>query len=92
MRDETGEVMAEPTKIEPTRPTDWHPVEEKQPEPQAPTPQPEPMPVALAQEMPMPAPVKEAVPKPVEVKPVTPAHTLSRAFDTKRYCNVDDAD
>ncbi len=76
--DETGEVMAEPTKIEPTRPTDWHPVEEKQPEPQAPAPQPvmgeppEPMPVALAQEMPTPAPVKGATPKPAEVKPVTP--------------------
>jgi len=30
MRDETGEVVAEPTKIEPARPADWKPVEEEQ--------------------------------------------------------------
>jgi hypothetical protein len=49
MRDETGEVVAEPTKIEPTRSTDWHPVTEEkvdetpltEPEP-APEPKPEP--------------------------------------------------
>jgi tetratricopeptide (TPR) repeat protein len=29
LRDETGEVIAEPEKIEPTKPTDWKPVEEK---------------------------------------------------------------
>src|SRR5512138_2948020 len=32
LRDETGEAVAEPTKIQPTRPTDWHPVESKEPE------------------------------------------------------------
>jgi tetratricopeptide (TPR) repeat protein len=51
LRDETGELVAEPTKIEPTRATDWQSVE-KQPEPepvmeqpevQAPQPEPEPM-------------------------------------------------
>jgi hypothetical protein len=42
MRDETGEVVAEPTKIEPTRPTDWHPIEEKQPESPAPVVQEQP--------------------------------------------------
>ena len=32
LRDETGEVVAEPVKIEPTRPTDWKPSEPQQPE------------------------------------------------------------
>jgi tetratricopeptide (TPR) repeat protein len=32
LRDETGEVVAEPVKIEPTRPTDWKPSEPKEPE------------------------------------------------------------
>ena len=38
LRDETGEVVAEPTRIEPTRPTDWQPAqtaETSQPEPPA---------------------------------------------------------
>jgi tetratricopeptide (TPR) repeat protein len=38
LRDETGEVVAEPTRIEPTRATDWQPaqpVETSQPEPSA---------------------------------------------------------
>ena len=57
LRDETGEVVAEPTRIEPTRATDWQPVETTQPEPEiqpsepvvfqaetpAPTPEPEPV-------------------------------------------------
>jgi tetratricopeptide (TPR) repeat protein len=41
LRDETGEIVAEPTRIEPTRPTDWQPaqtVETSQPEPPAPEP------------------------------------------------------
>ena len=41
LRDETGEVLAEPTRIEPTRATDWQPaqtVETSQPEPPAPEP------------------------------------------------------
>jgi hypothetical protein len=33
LRDETGELVAEPTKIEPTRMTDWQPIETKEPEP-----------------------------------------------------------
>ncbi|MEP7135106.1 MAG: hypothetical protein ABI904_09250, partial [Chloroflexota bacterium] len=72
MRDETGEVVAEPTKIQPTRPTDWHPIDEKQSEPPAPVVQEQPQPVAPVQEKPKPAPVKKAPPKPAEVKPVTP--------------------
>ena len=42
LRDETGEVVAEPTRIEPTRTTDWHPVEMKQPEVQPSESEPEP--------------------------------------------------
>jgi hypothetical protein len=42
LRDETGEVVAEPTKIEPTRATDWQPAETTQPEPAA-IEEPEPM-------------------------------------------------
>ncbi len=41
LRDETGEVVAEPTRIEPTRATDWQPAqtaETLQPEPPAPEP------------------------------------------------------
>jgi tetratricopeptide (TPR) repeat protein/uncharacterized protein Smg (DUF494 family) len=49
LRDETGELLAEPTKIEPTRTTDWQPAERqpepepvmKQPEVQPPQPEPE---------------------------------------------------
>jgi hypothetical protein len=53
LRDETGELVAEPTKIEPTRATDWQPVEKtsepepepvmEQPEVQPPQPEPEPV-------------------------------------------------
>jgi hypothetical protein len=73
MRDETGEVVAEPTKIEPTRPTDWHPIEERQPEPPAPVVQAQPKPVEPVREKPKSAPVKRAASKPVEVKPATPS-------------------
>jgi tetratricopeptide (TPR) repeat protein len=59
LRDETGEVVAEPAKIEPTRATDWQsigaearqaepepePVSQEPIEPVAPPPQPEPEPV-----------------------------------------------
>ena len=70
MRDETGEVVAEPTKIEPTRPTDWHPIDEKKPEPPAPVAREEPKPVAPVEEKPK--PVKKAAPKPAEPKPTPP--------------------
>jgi tetratricopeptide (TPR) repeat protein len=40
LRDETGEAVAEPAKIEPTRPTDWRPAETSQPE-QAAAPEPQ---------------------------------------------------
>jgi tetratricopeptide (TPR) repeat protein len=62
LRDETGELLAEPTKIEPTRATDWQPAEReaelepvmKQPEVQA--PQAELEPVAPPQEASVPEP------------------------------------
>ena len=42
LRDETGEVVAEPTKIEPTRSSDWQPVETGQPEAEVQPSEPEP--------------------------------------------------
>jgi tetratricopeptide (TPR) repeat protein len=60
LRDETGELVAEPTKIEPTRATDWQPVE-KQPEPEPVMEQPEVQPP-----QPEPEPVM-AQPEPVDV-------------------------
>lgn len=67
LRDETGELVVEPPKIEPTRPADWKPVEEPpQPAP-APAPEPEPEP------KPKKAPKKEPKPAPpaTYVEPVT---------------------
>jgi tetratricopeptide (TPR) repeat protein/uncharacterized protein Smg (DUF494 family) len=67
MRDETGEVMAEPTKIEPTRATDWQPAVEQEterpsPEPVAPElPRPEPQPEPVAAQPPVEEPPR---PKP----------------------------
>ena len=84
MTDDTGELVAEPTKIEPTRPTDWTPAEQKAdekveeaaaPEPVADVrpsePEPEPAPEP---EPPAPAPVaeKKPLPKKKEVKPAAP--------------------
>lgn len=87
LRDETGEVVAEPVKIEPTRPTDWQPVAEKEPEPapeKMPAPpvvEPEPEPPVMVrpvektvQEKPKPRPAKKArsaEPKPDYREPVT---------------------
>jgi tetratricopeptide (TPR) repeat protein len=63
LRDETGELLAEPTKIEPTRATDWHPVEakESEPEPEIQSSKLEPEPVM---------PQVEAPPPQVETEPV----------------------
>ena len=74
MRDETGEVVAEPTKIEPTSPADWKPVEAKKEEKPAPPP---PAPEPVSQPKPEPAPKAEPKKKPAprkktEVKPATP--------------------
>jgi tetratricopeptide (TPR) repeat protein len=57
LRDETGEVVAEPTKIEPTRAADWQPVEAKQPEPELQPSEPEPEPIAAQAEVSPPEPV-----------------------------------
>lgn len=64
MRDETGELVAEPTRIEPTRTTDWTPVDEVKEEeavtpPSAPEPEtPKSVPAPKAKK---PAPKKEVV-------------------------------
>jgi tetratricopeptide (TPR) repeat protein len=74
LRDETGEVVAEPTRIEPTRATDWHPVEAKQPEPAPSAPEPvapppPPTPVEVAKELPKPVEPVAPPPAPVIVEP-----------------------
>jgi tetratricopeptide (TPR) repeat protein len=64
LRDDTGELVAEPTKIEPTRATDWSPVDEEKSEavePLPPAPEPEPTP--------KPVPVDKAVPSKKTAKP-----------------------
>jgi hypothetical protein len=73
LRDETGEVVAEPTKIEPTRPTDWKPVEAKREETPAPPPPPvvEAKPEPMPETKPEPKPVRKA-PAKTEARPVTP--------------------
>lgn len=76
MRDETGELVAEPTKIEPTQPTDWTPAEKNKEEdvvdashPLAPEPAPEPE----TEPTPAPEPVKKpAAQKKQQVKPASP--------------------
>jgi len=92
LRDETGEVVAEPTKIEPTRATDWHPVETKQPEPVAPpatppvTPPvvPPPAPVAVEERPKKPtAPLKPAKEPPVRRMP-EPAISLDPVLGQAR--------
>ena len=70
LRDETGEVVAEPTRIEPTRATDWHPVETKQPEPEVQPSEPEP--VVFQTETPAPLPELEPVMTQPEVQAPQP--------------------
>ena len=77
LRDETGEVVAEPVKIEPTRPTDWKPAEEKREEIPAPPPppvvevKPEPKLEPKPEPKPEPRPARKA-PAKTEVKPAKP--------------------
>ncbi|HSM72476.1 MAG TPA: hypothetical protein VK851_13115, partial [Anaerolineales bacterium] len=80
LQDETGELVAEPTKIEPTQSTDWAPEDEKEMEAdkeREETPPPaasEPAPVADESEPePEPEPVKKPTPEKVEVKPAAPS-------------------
>jgi hypothetical protein len=69
MRDETGEVVAEPTRIEPTRAADWKPMDEKKEEAVQPPP---PIPsTVFAQDKP--EPKKKSAPRKTEVKPATPS-------------------
>jgi uncharacterized protein Smg (DUF494 family) len=71
MRDETGEVVAEPTKIEPTRATDWAPVDENAEEVQPPPPAPQPVPATRAESKPAPK-AKKPAQKKEEIKMATP--------------------
>jgi hypothetical protein len=72
LRDDTGELITEPTKIEPTRATDWQPVEL---EARQPVTEPEPGPTAAepVAEQPAPEPVAEELvapppsPEPIDV-------------------------
>ncbi|MDX1379159.1 MAG: tetratricopeptide repeat protein, partial [Anaerolineales bacterium] len=86
MQDETGELVAEPTKIEPTQSTDWTPEEEKKAEAdkdETPSPaDPKPAPASTEVEPeskpdpapePEPEPVKKTAPKKKEAKPATPS-------------------
>jgi hypothetical protein len=72
LRDETGEAVAEPSKIEPTRATDWQPVETRGPEPELPPSKPEPEPVAAQVEAPSPPPEPEPFRAQAEVQPPQP--------------------
>ena len=82
LRDETGELLAEPTKIEPTRATDWQRMQSQtaaepvmeQPEVQVPQPEPEPVaPPAETHAAPAPEPIlaqaetQAPQPEPIEV-------------------------
>jgi tetratricopeptide (TPR) repeat protein len=67
LRDETGETVAEPPKIEPTHSTDWQPIEVKEVEEPAP---PQPESYTPSQEQPIPvAPPKKKAPARSEPKP-----------------------
>lgn len=82
MRDETGEVVAEPTRIEPTRPTDWMPADEvkeeaMRPPLSAPVPAPEPKPESKPKKA---APKKE----PVARRKTETAPSIERTLDTAR--------
>ena len=71
LRDDTGEALAEPTKIEPTRATDWQAAETIQPEPAAPEPT-----VEAAWE-----PVEEIQPEPSAPQPVLEQQPEPETFD-----------
>jgi len=75
LREESGEGVAEPTLIEPTRATDWHPVETRapesesepvarEPEPQPPLPVPEPV---MTQVQPEPQAAQPEIPEVVSI-------------------------
>ncbi|MCC6298354.1 MAG: tetratricopeptide repeat protein [Anaerolineales bacterium] len=79
LRDETGEAVAEPAKIEPTRAEEWQPVETQEPaafEAPPETPKPEKPKVE-------PKPKKAAPPKKSEPRPVTPIATYQEPVTRK---------
>ncbi len=76
LQDETGEAVAEPTKIEPTRAADWHPVEPSEPVAfETPAEEPEVKP----------APKKTAAPaaRKAEPRPETPVSTYQEPATRK---------
>jgi hypothetical protein len=83
MRDDTGELVAEPTKIEPTRSSDWHPVDEKKKEE---------MSTIFLQEKPVspeeknepkPQLKKKPAPRKAESKPVVPSEPVKEPVARK---------
>ena len=79
LRDETGESVAEPTRIEPTRAADWQPVETTEPEREAEPSEPEPVSMQAEIQPPQPEPVappvavETAQPEPAMAQTETPA-------------------
>ena len=80
LRDDTGELVAEPTRIEPTRSDDWQPMET-----QAVDEMPEVKPEPVVEEKPQPAPKpkKAAEPKKPEPRPATPVSTYQEPVTRK---------
>ncbi|HSG44075.1 MAG TPA: tetratricopeptide repeat protein [Anaerolineales bacterium] len=75
MTDDTGELLAEPTKIEPTQSTDWSPAEEPKeavPAEEVPSPPPATEPEPVAEPEPTPTPKKKPEPEKKEVKLAKP--------------------
>jgi hypothetical protein len=74
LRDETGETVVEPPRIEPTRAADWQPVETPEPEREV---EPEPEPVSMQAEIQQPEPavppLEAPQPEPVTARDEMPA-------------------
>ena len=79
LRDETGELLAEPTKIQPTRAADWQPVEAEEPvfsSSAVPTEMPSSEAFETVEEKPAPSlRVKKPAPKKPELQPAAPSET-----------------
>lgn len=79
LRDETGEAVAEPTRIEPTRADDWQPMEVQAVD-ETPEVKPE---VVEEKPQPAPKPKKAAEPKKPEPRPATPVSTYQEPVTRK---------
>jgi tetratricopeptide (TPR) repeat protein len=70
MRDETGEAVAEPTRIEPTRSSDWTPADQVEEETEeAPQPAPQPVSESRPESKPIKAAPKKEKAKPAKAEP-----------------------